>query len=413
MNTSVTTWSDFLRTHYHPRSIHVVEEFRHSDELRPFDLFTCADEIFSNYEGSCAWENRIRRFVEECDHLQGFQIMLDTHDGFGGLGAGILKHIEEEYPGKGILTFGLTPSNTPDNTAQARSSRIINSALAYDKACTHSSLFVPLSLATSLWRTVGAVAKFPYLSYENLSYHTSAILASTIETLSLPYRVETGCCHMRDITHTFNAQGRKLASVYTSMPLGLHEKESLVDFICNVDTDFPWVPLAPHVRNDNTQILMQSVVCRGILDRQVKSLTDPRKLEEYLVGCETVNETLERYLDKKCPNVLSAKTCLQSTQHVQFPFPNIFNENVNKFGRVTSSRRSENQFVNEIPMMTSLQCTSGVGGVVDQLYDAAIKMNIKKHHRYLELGLEEEDYSEALDNLKTLGSNYKLETEGL
>lgn len=41
--------------------------------------------------------------------------MVDTHDGFGGVGAQTLQHLADEYTSKSVMTFGFTPANLPDD----------------------------------------------------------------------------------------------------------------------------------------------------------------------------------------------------------------------------------------------------------------------------------------------------------
>lgn len=41
--------------------------------------------------------------------LQGFQVLCDLHNGFSGLGAKVTELLQDEYAGKGILTWGLIP----------------------------------------------------------------------------------------------------------------------------------------------------------------------------------------------------------------------------------------------------------------------------------------------------------------
>lgn len=412
MEEHVTVWSDFLGTHFHPKSVHIVQEYRHKDELCPFDLFNCSKEVLANYESSCEWEDRIHYFTEECDNLQGFHVLIDTHDGFGGLGAGLVNYLEEEFPGKGIFSFGFTPADIPDHNAQVRSTRIINSALAYESLSSRSSLFVPVSLAKSLWKNLGQPVEFPYLNYKPVSYHTSAILASSLDTMSLPYRLETGAMNLRDITHSFNCQNRKLATLNTGFPLGINRDESLIDFYSQHSVQFPWQPVTPHIPNEKLPFI-QSVVMRGVSDDLVASKTDPRRLPTHLTQSRTKEEVLRNYLDHKSCGNLFVANCLQSALKTSIPYPKIFSESVSFDGFLSSTMRPSDKLVESVPMVTSLQSTCEIAGMVEELYDAASKMKIKKHHRYIAAGLEEEDFDEVLDNIKTLASNYKTDVEAL
>ena len=51
--------------------------------------------------------------MEECDHLQGFHLLCDWTDGFGGLGSCIAEHLRDEFGAKEILTFLSSPLDTP------------------------------------------------------------------------------------------------------------------------------------------------------------------------------------------------------------------------------------------------------------------------------------------------------------
>jgi hypothetical protein len=45
--------------------------------------------------------------LEECDSPQGFQVLVDTDGGFGGLASGLLDSIRDNHGNKPVLTFAL------------------------------------------------------------------------------------------------------------------------------------------------------------------------------------------------------------------------------------------------------------------------------------------------------------------
>ena len=59
------------------------------------------------------FEDRLHFFVEECDSLQGFQLLVDTEDAFGGLGSCIVQELVEEYGQKGIFSITPSPNTRP------------------------------------------------------------------------------------------------------------------------------------------------------------------------------------------------------------------------------------------------------------------------------------------------------------
>ncbi|CAG8537955.1 4069_t:CDS:10 [Diversispora eburnea] len=121
LNETVKTWSDFNRIYYHPQSVYTITEFQHDDEFSPFDVFTYGKNVFSkNKNGEeNSFEKNFRFFAEECDSIQGFQVIVNTIDGFGGCASNFLEQLREEYPKNTILSFGITESpklaSSPEN----------------------------------------------------------------------------------------------------------------------------------------------------------------------------------------------------------------------------------------------------------------------------------------------------------
>lgn len=56
--------------------------------------------------------------------------------------------------------------------------------------------------------------------------------------------------------------------------------------------------------------------------------------------------------------------------------------------------------------MTSLQNSPEVSTFLQDLHGEAKKVNIRKHHQFLENGLEEDDFSESLEHIETLFQCY-------
>lgn len=134
--------------------------------------------------------------------VQGFQVLCDLHNGFSGVGAKVTELLCDEYSGKGILSWGLTPALSsvavsrqwesprtrrcsrarcrwdgslgagcngwvlPLQDSQRNAYRLMNTALGLVHLCAHSSLFCPLSLSGSLGLKPQPPVTFPYISYD-------------------------------------------------------------------------------------------------------------------------------------------------------------------------------------------------------------------------------------------------------
>ncbi|NXS90283.1 MSTO1 protein, partial [Erpornis zantholeuca] len=158
---SVRLWSDYLNVHLHPKSVYVIRQYLHDGDCGCLEAFGQGESLLQDPACVEELEDRLHFYVEECDYLQGFQVLCDLHNGFSGVGAKVTELLHDEYSRKGILTWGLTPvlsavgvnSNgwifspqDPQNSFY----RLMNTALGIAHLSRHSSLFCPLSLSGSL-----------------------------------------------------------------------------------------------------------------------------------------------------------------------------------------------------------------------------------------------------------------------
>ncbi|XP_021562246.1 protein misato homolog 1-like [Carlito syrichta] len=178
---SIRVWSDFLRVHLHPRSICVIQKYNHDGyggqrlclfgkrcgsppvldgalaaifpqtknkrvggiegkgcksrvmfipgrEEGRLEAFGQGESVLKEPRYLEELEDRLHFYVEECDYLQGFQILCDLHDGFSGVGAKAAELLQDEYSGRGIITWGLLPGPYSLGEPQENLYRLINTA---------------------------------------------------------------------------------------------------------------------------------------------------------------------------------------------------------------------------------------------------------------------------------------------
>ncbi|NWV29253.1 MSTO1 protein, partial [Origma solitaria] len=159
---SVRLWSDYLNVHLHPKTVYVIRQYLHDGDCDCLEAFGQGERLLQDPACVEELEDRLHFYVEECDYLQGFQVLCDLHNGFSGVGAKVTELLHDEYSRKGILTWGLTPvlsdicslrfqcldffPQDPQNSFY----RLMNTALGIAHLSRHSSLFCPLSLSGSL-----------------------------------------------------------------------------------------------------------------------------------------------------------------------------------------------------------------------------------------------------------------------
>lgn len=121
---TVRYWSDFSRVYYHPRSLVPLSEFDVNDSLMPFEKWQVGMELFEKLEREDDLVDRdLRRFVEECDGLQGLQIITGIDDAWGGWASGWLERLRDEYGKLSIWTWGVGDQGGNMSTPRVRGPR--------------------------------------------------------------------------------------------------------------------------------------------------------------------------------------------------------------------------------------------------------------------------------------------------
>jgi hypothetical protein len=106
LSSSVNLWSDFNSITYNPDSIFELPSHSHNDPNNQFALYTTGKAAFKDMSDTLM-DERVRRFMEESDSAQGFQIFADVETGFSGLASSAIESISEEYPKKSIFVYGI------------------------------------------------------------------------------------------------------------------------------------------------------------------------------------------------------------------------------------------------------------------------------------------------------------------
>jgi hypothetical protein len=193
----VKLWSDFLRSRYHPKTNVIVQDYHHANPAEPFDVFGLGSSAWTDgsYGLGDEIENRLRFFAEEADHLTGFQLIADCSDAFGGLSSALTDYIKDDYHAQVLLSFPMLPAHY-DGTLNAISctNKVLNTALTLRAHAENCNLVTPLSLSGETFPLKGMqLRQFKGLNFKpELNYHTSGILASALDTITLPWRLLKG-----------------------------------------------------------------------------------------------------------------------------------------------------------------------------------------------------------------------------
>ncbi|XP_074836980.1 protein misato homolog 1 isoform X2 [Carettochelys insculpta] len=402
-------WSDYLQVCLHPRSSFVIHHYNSDGESSQLEAFGQGESLLHDPSYLEELEDRLHFFVEECDYLQGFQILCDLDNGFSGVGAKVTELLHDEYSGRGILTWGLMP--VIQNTGVSRKDfyRLMNTVLGIVHLSSHSSLFCPLSLSGSLGLRPEPPVTFPYVHYDaSLKYHSSAILATALDTLSIPYRLYCSQCSMVQLADAFNISGRKVVTAGAAMPFPMAYGQSLPDALCRYHLAVPWTSLSSCGDQKESCCFTQSVVLRGIAkENYTSNLLPASQPKTALHACDTGEEVLGSYLHTQCPETVSASYLLQDPCKVLPPYPQFFSALLNKQGFLLDKLPSCSTATESIPVLTVLQSSPILYSALYNLYKELHQIDVRRWAGFFSAGVELYDFQEALHDLRTLSQCYK------
>ena len=396
LENKIKVWSDFLRVHFHPKTNHIVEQYQHGGDIA-FDVFNRGLEIYKDYDTQADIEDKLHFFLEECDHLQGIQLLVDSHTGFGGIASGLLQDLVDDYGNKAIFSVSAIPTTLSLNKIRDESHRAVNNLLSLHALHDHSTSILPLS--------VPKTNTFQYLNYNaDLAYHCSSIIAASLDSATMPYRHATSSSSMLNMLQSLSMEGRKLLTLQSSFPYPLYKQDSLVDSLLGLDGKQPWNSLTPMCQA-NAKPWAQSVTLRGLPSSRLHSKRS--NIPSILQQCTTVREVLQLYLSEISGTKLNHVISLNAPLQIQSPFPHIFKPEISSSGEIGIEPRSNDEVVRSVLTMTSLQSSSASRHYLNQVLLSVKNFNIKRFHKFLEAGLEEDDYAETMSRLQAVAELYE------
>ena len=389
LDEEIKTWSDYRRLLYHPKTCLPLNYRYYSDSW----LMT------SNDAKSCGFfedfEDKIRFYAEECDFLQGFNLITEFENGFGGISSSCLEYLSDEFGGKEIASF-LTapPTSSSIDTFDKKINSFISTTLSLDAACEFSSFVLPFSLREKLFTTNSQTRLLPHLTYDASNfYQSSAVLAAAFEAVLLPCRTHKNPYTLNYMTQTLVQGRRKILSLRSSLPITYSTSK---DEMVLIDNDRR--SLTPNFCDENNEwkTFAQFVSLTGTSLMSCK--------DEYFDYCSK-NGRISRNLN----SLKIVKTPLK----LFTPFPDIFTDDVNYDGRVSSTsnfdyeiRSSRQQLTAVSEISNSTETDQLLKAIVDcnKIYKRTInRSRSADHQQQLEL------YEEAIERFKSCRQDYGFE----
>ncbi|CAL8299000.1 unnamed protein product [Lota lota] len=414
---SVRVWSDFLRIHLHPRTISVIHQYNHDGETHRLEAFGQGEPLL---QGSLLedLEDRLHFFIEECDNLQGFQVLCDLTNGFSGLGSKVTELLQDSYGGKGILTWGMVPVTHPNSTPMKDLYHVINTALGMVHMANHSSFFCPLTLRGGLGRRPGPPVAFPHLTYDpSLWYHSSSVLALTLDALTAPCRLRQNGVPVGQMADLLTGSGRKVVAAYGTVPLPMMQGTTLPDSLSSCADALPWKPLSSCPDGGGGQCYAQLLTLRGLDEQRLVSHAVPGPhAPSALHGLHSGEDVLASYISSFYPTGTLDMHLLSSPSKLTPPFPQIFSADLDEQGWLQSRYLPPGSVpptVSSAPVLTCLQSSPALGPWLAELQRTVGALNIRRlAPSFLSQGPEMSEYQEALEQLRLLARCYRDDSKG-
>ncbi|TMW94887.1 hypothetical protein EJD97_009654 [Solanum chilense] len=360
LESDVQYWTDFSKVHHHPQSLYELSGLW--ADIQKFDNYGLGKEAFCGHQHGEEIDDRLRFFVEECDHIQGIQCIVDDSGGFSGVSAMFLESIADEYPNVPVLLYNArNPSLHMDSKGRKQAiSHNLHDAVSFSRLSELCKLIIPVGLPSL---SGSRASQFLRIKDEK-PYHSSAVYASAMHSFSLPFRMKqsgpsaesiytSGALDMYGTVQMLAGQMRQnmVTILDVAMPApSLSADRAQQSFLGNLQ------PLIPDIAEDVEDfhavetMTIQGAVTSGNQRASINEVKDA-------VECAYDNSVTRPKFSH-----LSASTC---PLPIPLPFPMIFRDMVGQHGELletpisgSSSRGSIE--VHSIPMATRLRSSTAV-----------------------------------------------------
>jgi len=438
-------WSDFLNPYLHPKSIVELQQYNHNGI--DFNTFTEGMDIMKNDRVFDEYETSIHHFAEECDTLQGFQMLFDGHNGFAGASSKMIENLRDEFGNKvpvQMYQFGPIVRQNLNQTdleySRAKSLSLVNQAISMCATFDLTRSIIPLIESTIPSETS------TYKVNMDLPFHTSSLFALAIDSVSMFWKRRENPISMVDYLDTLQIRNSfKCHAIQTRIPFEHTQGQSLYE-IFNASK-----PLHEHHNTMNFSVMPQlykmkeklktcyfahSIFLRGlnmdkiplyIMDstanmtyyQQIQmilaqsqrgsSLTEKYRLNKHLetkenkelVDCTTWKEMTQKYYDQTRA-FGKVDRFLQDTLELPQVFPRIFKDPVDEDGFIVSHAKPTR--TKRIPIMAQQIVTPAIGAHLKFL--GRVMKNCSSSTSIRDTQLDADSYLEYAEQLDQLHDDY-------
>ncbi|OAQ31328.1 tubulin nucleotide-binding domain-like protein [Linnemannia elongata AG-77] len=402
----IRTWSDYNRVYFHPKSMVSLTGYLMDSEFMPFDVFSYGRAAFIETEKEKdTYDENFRLFTEECDQLQGFQVMADVLDGWGGYAVSYLEQLREDYPKATVVTYGLSDDKMgKSSTMKERQTVAVNETLTMTNLSRLSSLYVPVRAPTRAMLSPQGWTKNIRFDPSN-RYHTSAFISTGIDNALLPCRLRHGGVFMADMIGALNWRNvTTIGTLSTGLPFPFGGSK-LPDLTGKLS---PLLDLSSRKTDEDDQVFSQSVVLRGL---------EANQFAKYAAGTqktprEVVDEMLYTLPIGKSLGDSKTLTSLKYPIPTSFPrfFQGLTSEGYQNTERSPPNNREDGTSkVNSVPTISRLAVSTTTRWHLQSLSDSVKKIDLRLLPQFdadVTGGVNTEEFDEAKEALLDLYDIY-------
>lgn len=342
------------------------------------------------------------------------QVLFDSVDGFAGLASTCSESLNDEY-GKSVLCVPIFAPRVRKfkncDDPMGDSIRLMNIALTFSQLSESSSMFIPLSTMSRVWRGIEQPRPLSMLNYRPENYYqTSGIIATYLDTISLRYRLRnpSGGSFLSHLCTEMNRFGRKMGAAGIAMPFRMNEDEDLIEYLDKVE-DPLFDNLSPNC-DPGTDRVIQSICLRGLPEKRLKKPRDQagKQLQMAAYKCQSVSEMIQLYYQCSYYNSFAHVTTIEQGMSLKTPYPSeILSKQLGTNGFLLAAENPTNPLnVESMPVMANVQVSSALSNTLESLYRDTKRIKFGKIHRFKESGMEQDEYEESLERLLNFKENY-------
>ncbi|KAI8071537.1 tubulin domain-containing protein [Gongronella butleri] len=392
LDQTVSSWADFNRVYYHPRSMTTVASHTVDNPLTPFDTIAIGRKAYKDLDKDLdIYDGLVRHYVEECDQLQGFQLFADIDSAFAGFAEQLLDDIADDFPKTSILTFGMMKAENK------RPVSTLNRFFGIPRLTQASSLFVPLYTPTSSRIQIDGLA--PYIHPNCASvYHTSAVLSAAIETATSCFRLKRDAMTISGLEGLLNwRRETRLASLGVALPLPI----SSYGYSASLSSNRPLLPLMDLSLQSSLSkpehVFGECITLRGLMNQGDK--------EKY------VNEVCKPFKDEL--DQLQHRVMVDTAYPLPDSYPRFFSSLLDEEGKIYDATPGTTTRPHHVPMLTHLSTNSNTKQMLAAENAAANGVALKDIMTFMQgdMGMTHDDHLQAKEDMINLMDCYSTDQE--